>query len=100
MNQKIIFFCPTSVLVCNDGILNQIKCQNVQIGQKRLVFFGVICNSSDFEAKMQKLQFKSKNPKGHISISSFDIFFQHIFIGALQSEGDVGEMAFSEMYNK
>ena len=78
-----MFFYPTRVLVCNDSILSQIRCQRVQIGQKRWVFFGVICNSSDFEAKMQKLQFKSKNPKGHISISSFDIFFQHILIGAI-----------------
>ena len=52
---------------------------------------------SDFEPKVQKLEFTSKYQKVTLRIFLFSSFFQHIFMAALYGEGDVGEMGFSEM---
>ena len=52
---------------------------------------------SDFESKVQKLQFPSKYQKVTLRIFIFFSFFQHIFMAALYGEGDVGEMGFSTM---
>ena len=52
---------------------------------------------SNFEPKVQKLQFPSKYQKVTLRIFLFFSFFQHIFMAALYGEGDVGEMGFSEM---
>ena len=52
---------------------------------------------SDFEPKVQKLEFTSKYQKVTLRIFLFSSFFQHIFMATLYGEGDVGEIGFSEI---
>ena len=82
-------------VVCNSIMFEHISCQDSQKRQISQAFLMLLWISMILGSKLQKLPFYSKNHKVHLRIFQFYGFFRHIFMAALQGEGDEGEMDFS-----